>query len=118
MFSHLTPHFRVVDDCPPAPATWEKLADAWDLPIWTAAKRSEAKFVVTANLADGPPANENGLQVYDGVIYIHPDRLLDFLSVLSLNLDSDDPMALRGESPGDDLIVPDTLQHLLSALFS
>src|SRR5262249_50731987 len=57
-FEIMTAVFRVVDDCPPPEETWSSPRDMWDVPIWSAARRSGAHVIVTANLQDGPPADE------------------------------------------------------------
>jgi len=87
-FSIVTRVFRVVDDHPPHEQTWsEEPADAWDVPIWTAAIRARRQFpgvpvfIVTENLKDGPPRDEGGLQVFRSVGFIHPN---DFPAVLSV----------------------------------
>lgn len=76
-FSIMTSVFRVVDDCPPAEPVWDSPRDAWDIPLWSAAKRCDARFIVTANLKDGPPADENGLRIFEGVTWIHPEAFAD-----------------------------------------
>jgi hypothetical protein len=72
-FSIMTTVFRVVDDCPPPEPAWDSPRDEWDIPLWSAAKRCGASFIVTANLKDGPPADENGLRSFQGVTWIHPE---------------------------------------------
>jgi hypothetical protein len=70
------PHFHVVEDKPPFALAWaDPMPDPYDAPIWTAARRANAHIVVTQNLRDGPPRNERGLQVFDGVLYLDPKDL-------------------------------------------
>jgi hypothetical protein len=79
-FTIMTAVFRVVDDCPPQEDAWDSPRDPWDVPIWSAAKRSGARIIVTANLRDGPPPDERGRQIFEGVVWCHPEvfaRLID-----------------------------------------
>lgn len=77
MFYHLTRTFRVVDDSPPYEEAWvESVRDPWDLPIWSAAVRAQARFVVTYNLKDAPPAGKDKVREFDGVFYVSPQVLL------------------------------------------
>ncbi len=94
MFARLTPYFHVADDFPPGPDLWENPLDAWDIPIWTAAKQCDARFIVTANLADGPPKNAAGIQAYDGILLLDPDS---FLQLLEFFADTDLLAALPDE---------------------
>lgn len=76
-FTHMTPVFRVVEDAPPPEPLWtDKPADDWDWPVWTAAIRARADFIVTENLRDGPPPDRDGIQRHAGVFFLHPDRFL------------------------------------------
>jgi PIN domain len=81
-FRHMTAAFRVVDDRPPPAPLWTaQPRDEHDVPIWTAAVRAHANFVVTENLVDGPPPDAAGVRHYGGITYVHPT---DFLSLLEL----------------------------------
>ena len=88
MFARLTEQFHVVDDRPPAVPSWEKAADEWDVPIWTAAKRCDAHFIITENLVDGPPADADGNQEFEGISFVHPDEILKLLGLISEALES------------------------------
>lgn len=80
MFSQLTLYFRVVDDCPPQADLWkDSPPDEWDSPLWAAAQRSEAQFIVTSNLQDGPPEGADGVQEYAGIFMAHPDVFLTLI---------------------------------------
>ena len=83
MFTHLTTAFRIVEDCPPLDLLWSRHpADDWDAPIWTAAIRSRAHFIVSENLEHGPP--ETGeLRTYGGVYLIHPSDFIQFIDWLA-----------------------------------
>jgi hypothetical protein len=79
-FRIMTTVFEVVDDKPPPAPLWtETPRDDDDLPIWTAAVRAKADVIVTENLDDGPPPDEDGLRHYQGIWYVHPD---DFVALL------------------------------------
>jgi len=80
-FSRVSPVFESVDDRPPFEPMWTPdPKDPYDAPVWTAAVRGKAHFVVTANLEDGPPPDENAVQRYGGILYIHLDRFLPLLN--------------------------------------
>lgn len=80
-FDIMTAVFHVVDDRPPSEEPWPGgPRDERDVPIWNAAMRAGADFVVTENLRDGPPPNEQGIQEHRGIRYIHPD---DFIAALN-----------------------------------
>jgi hypothetical protein len=78
-FSLMSTVFRVAEDCPPREDAWDSPADEWDLPVWSAAKRCGAQFVVTVNLKDGPPEDDRGIRIFDGVIWCHPEQFLYFV---------------------------------------
>ncbi len=83
MFSELTRVFRVVDDCPPQARLWtEEPPDEWDAPLWTAAERSGAVFIVTTNLDDGPPPGPDGVQEYAGIFVAHREVSIAFVDGL------------------------------------
>lgn len=88
-FDIMTNLFRVIDDRPPNERLWEEQPrDRWDIPIWNAAVRGEAHFVVTSNLIDGPPANADGLQVFEGIACVSPEvfsAILDWWSNAVIN---------------------------------
>jgi hypothetical protein len=84
MFSRLTQVFRVVDDRPPPEESWsEQPPDEWDIPLWTAAVRGRADFIVTENLRDGPSPDSSGVRHFRGVVYLHPDQFIEILSWLT-----------------------------------
>lgn len=79
-FGVMTEVFRVVEDRPPDERVWAaEVRDPDDLPIWNAAVRSSADFIVTSNLRDGPPVDTYGRQTFDGVTFVGPE---DFAAVL------------------------------------
>jgi len=79
-FGHMTRVFHVVEDCPPHESPWTLVPrDEDDAPIWTTAVRARAHVVITENLKDGPPANDEGLHLYQGILYVHPN---DFCHLL------------------------------------
>ena len=71
-FEIMTAVFRVADGCPPPEQAWSSQRDSWDVPVRSAAKRSGAHVVVTDNLRDGPPADDDGRRVFEGVVWCHP----------------------------------------------
>jgi hypothetical protein len=80
LFERLSAVFQVIEDRPPLAPSWPATRiDKWDIPIWTAAVRGNASFVVTDNLKDGPPPDPQGTQSYKGVLFVHPKPLLTFL---------------------------------------
>jgi hypothetical protein len=80
-FQEVHPAFTVVDDRPPNELLWANEArDEWDIPLWNAAVRSRADFVVTENLVDGPPPAADGVRRYDGIVFIHPNEFLEQLA--------------------------------------
>lgn len=88
-FGRVTQVFHVVDDRPPLEATWaDRPIDEWDAPLWTAAKRGQAQFIVTENLDDGPPPNGEGLRQYERILFIHPDHFLGVLDYLVDTIES------------------------------
>lgn len=80
-FDALSPVFSVVEDQPPPEPMWADPRDTHDAPIWTAAVRGRALYVVTENLKDGPPVDVDGLRTHAGITYIHPD---DFVPLVDL----------------------------------
>jgi hypothetical protein len=100
MFAHLTAVFRVVDDRPPAAELWTPApADAWDVPIWTAALRAEADVILSANLADGPPPDERGVQAFAGVDFLEPERFLEILDSFTDQIEAERLPMLEGAAP-------------------
>ncbi|HWE64854.1 MAG TPA: PIN domain-containing protein [Chloroflexota bacterium] len=75
-----TPNWELVDPRPPYPPVWESLDDIWDYPIWAAAVVGHARYVVSNNTHDYPPAGADGRHVHDGIEYVSGT---DFLALLS-----------------------------------
>jgi hypothetical protein len=81
--------FDVVEDGPPHAPLWtDTPRDEADRPIWTAAVRVRADVVVTENLKDGPPVDEGGIQSWNRVMYVHPDRFIDSLDWVGHGLET------------------------------
>lgn len=77
---------------PPFDPAWPEATDAEDLPIWSAALRSGAQFVISHNLRDFPPRNAHGLCAYEGIEFI---TAADFVSaILGLDLDAVAPVPI------------------------
>ncbi|HEY7020178.1 MAG TPA: PIN domain-containing protein [Ktedonobacterales bacterium] len=70
MMQWLLPSFEVVNTLPPYPPVWEQLTDAWDHPVWAAAKVGGAQYVVSENSHDYPPSQSDGRHVYEGIEYL------------------------------------------------
>lgn len=65
------------------------MGDVYDLPIWSAAVRSEARFVVSHNLRDFPPRGSDGLCAYNGIEFV---TVVTFVGeILKLNPDEVSP---------------------------
>jgi hypothetical protein len=80
-FGIMTAVFQVVDDRPPHEPLWtDAPRDSDDVPIWNAAVRSGAHFVVTSNLADGPPVDADGRRIFSGIACVSPE---DFSAILA-----------------------------------
>lgn len=75
-----TTNWELVDPRPPYPPAWETLADVWDYPIWAAAVAGRARYVVSDNTHDYPPADIEGRHIHDGVEYISGARFVALLS--------------------------------------
>jgi hypothetical protein len=79
------PAFSVVDDRPPDEHLWtDRPRDEWDIPLWNAAVRGGAGFIVTENLRDGPPPDTEGVRRHAGITFINPD---DFLALIAEDVD-------------------------------
>jgi hypothetical protein len=118
MFGRMTLLFRVVEDAPPNATAWDQPSDAWDIPIWTAAKRGEADFVVTANLADGPPRDAEGNREFEGVTFIHPDEFLAFLEFLADALDGEELTELAPGSSEQQSDLSPSIRQFLAELIA
>lgn len=118
MFSWLTRVFRVAEDCPPYEALWTlQPRDEWDVPIWTAALRARARFVVTLNLRDGPPAAADGVREYRGIYCLHPRTFLELVDRLATEaVAAEMPELPTDEPPAHGLTAPPPLRDLIAAL--
>ena len=65
----------------PRPGPEPLPTDEWDLPLWSAAARVGANFIVTANLRDGPPPNEHGVRFFGDVLWMHPEAFAGVVRV-------------------------------------
>jgi len=67
-FHAVSAALQVVEDRPPLEPMWTpNPSDEEDAPIWTAAVRGKAHFVITQNLRDGPPINAAGIRTHVGI---------------------------------------------------
>jgi hypothetical protein len=67
---------ELVPVAPPFVAAWSGLGDANDNPVWTAAVRARAGFVVSHNVHHFPPRDRDGLCQHDGIEFITAENLL------------------------------------------
>jgi hypothetical protein len=71
----------IVEDAPPDETMWtEHAPDEWDIPLWNAAVRGRADFIVTENLRDCPPPGDDGIRRHQGIVFIHPTNFLSLLN--------------------------------------
>lgn len=95
MLMALLPVMEFVSVVPPFDAAWPAARAANDAPIWSAAVRSGAQFVISHNLRDFPPRNADGVCAYDGIEFITAENFV--VEVLGLELDT---VAPRPSPPG------------------
>lgn len=84
MMALLTAHFNCVDPKPPWINAWPELNDQDDLPIWSTAKFIQAKYIVSENTNDFPPADSNRQHIWEGIEYI---KVSDFLNRIGYEID-------------------------------
>ena len=86
MLTMLLQVMELVSTVPPFESTWSTASDADDRPVWTAAVRSNAQFVVSHNIHHFPPRDANGLCAFRGIEFITAANFI--AEVLSLDLDA------------------------------
>lgn len=74
MMAHLEPYWTLTSSAQPWPATWPELHDQWDIPILATAITGHARYVVSDNTEDFPPANADGHHVFRDIEYV-PSRV-------------------------------------------
>jgi hypothetical protein len=79
MMEYLLPTFELVHPLPPYPPAWPRLADQWDMPIWATAKMANARYVISENTRDFPPADANDVHTWEGIEYITGAAFIDRL---------------------------------------
>ena len=84
MMELLLATLQLVNPLPPYLPAWEQLADAWDHPVWAAAKTSGAQYVVSENTHDYPPPQADGRHVYEGIEYLGGEAFLQLLAGTNL----------------------------------
>jgi hypothetical protein len=82
---------------PPFDPAWPAASDAEDLPIWSAAVRSGAQFIVSHNLHDFPPRNADGLCAYNGVEFITTANVVNDVLGLDLDVVAPVPIPIAGQ---------------------
>jgi hypothetical protein len=81
-FARVSPFIQVIEDRPPHEASWaEPHPDPNDAWLWNAARRINADIVVTLDLRDAPPADSQGAQHHEQVIFAHPRTVTALLNV-------------------------------------
>lgn len=70
MLLALLPVMEFVSVVPPFAPAWPAARDSDDAPIWMAAVRAKAQFVISHNLRDFPPRNAAGLCAHGGIEFI------------------------------------------------
>ena len=80
MMSILLPTFELVAPLPPFPPAWDTLVDAWDHPLWAAAKAGHAEYVVSENHRDYPPPTPDKRHFHEGIEYLPTDAFLALLN--------------------------------------
>jgi hypothetical protein len=85
MLLALLPVMEFVSVTPPFEAAWPYLRDHYDQPVWAAALRARAGFVISHNLNDFPPRDGDGLCRYAGIEYVTAENFLR--EILSLEPD-------------------------------
>jgi hypothetical protein len=99
-YEQVAVHFHVVEDRPPLEPMWTDVPrDPWDQPVWTAAVRTKAIFpgsvvlVITSNLRDGPPVDQDGLRRFQEITFVSPDEAIQIIEAVA-------QVESRGSSPG------------------
>ncbi len=118
-YSHVAVHFHVVEDRPPLEPMWtDTPPDPWDQPIWTAAVRARALFggalvlVITSNLRDGPPIDQDGLRRFQEIAFVSPDEAIQLIEVAA-QVESSESLPAFGEQPGQ---TPERFLPLLASM--
>jgi len=105
--------FYVVEDRPPHEPLWtDTPRDEDDRPIWNAAVRAGALVVVTDNLKDGPPDDDDGFQVWNDVMYMHPAEMAETLDRLGQFFETSQQSAAERAEPTrsiDDMVHSEAL---------
>lgn len=70
MLTTLLQVMTFVSVVPPFDPAWIGIGDMNDLPIWSAALRTGARFIVSHNVRDFPPRNADGLCAYAGIEFV------------------------------------------------
>jgi PIN domain-containing protein len=76
MLLALLPTMELVSVAPPFEAAWPELRDHYDRPVWAAALRAGASFVISHNLRDFPQRDRDGLCRYAGIEYVTAENFL------------------------------------------
>lgn len=92
MLTALLQVLTFVSVVPPFDPAWAGFGDADDLPIWSAAVRSGARFIVSHNVQDFPPRDVSGICTYAGIEFITTENFVT--EILALDLEEVAPQPL------------------------
>jgi hypothetical protein len=87
---------NIVSVVPPFDSAWATINDANDLPIWTAAIRSGAGFIISHNTRDFPPRNAEGLCEYAGIEFVTVESFVGDVLGIELELIGAGPIPVTG----------------------
>lgn len=74
MMRIMLPYFRSVDPRPPYDDGQDVISDPDDLPVWAAAKKLRADYLISNNTKDFPPRDINDRYIYQGIEWITADN--------------------------------------------
>jgi hypothetical protein len=92
MLLALLPAMELISVVPPFLASWPAATDANDQPIWTAAVKAGASFVISHNVRDFPPRDMTGHCVYRGIEFITTENFV--CDVLGLEMEEVAPVPI------------------------
>lgn len=78
----LLPDWELINIAPPWPKGWSTLRDPYDLPIIATALKGHARYIVSENTHDFPPADAAGRHVWQNLEFL---RIADFLEIIGMD---------------------------------
>lgn len=76
MLLALLPVMEMISVVPPFDAAWPDRRDRYDQPVWTAAHRTGASFVISHDVNDFPPRDRDGRCRHAGIESITAEHFL------------------------------------------